>query len=55
MNHKYFKVNIDQKIAHVAFNRPEKANALHMEAWDEMKAIFDELSENDQVRVVVRN
>ena len=53
MSWKHFKVSIDQKIAHVAFNRPDKANALHMEAWDEMKAIFDELSENDGVRVVV--
>ena len=53
MNPTHFKVDIQNKIAHVAFNRPDKANALHMEAWDEMKAIFDELSETDGVRVIV--
>lgn len=53
MDQKYFKVEIENKIAQVAFNRPDKANALHMEAWQEMKAIFEMLSEKDEVRVVV--
>jgi len=53
MNPTHFKVDIQNKIAHVAFNRPDKANALHLEAWDEMKGIFDELSETDEVRVIV--
>lgn len=53
MHWKNLKVETNNKIAHVAFNRPEKANALHMEAWDEMKVIFGELSESEEVRVVV--
>ncbi|MEP2669326.1 MAG: crotonase/enoyl-CoA hydratase family protein [Cyclobacteriaceae bacterium] len=53
MKHNHFKVDIHNKIARVAFNRPEKSNALHMEAWIEMQHIFDSLSVADEVRVVV--
>lgn len=53
MNSKYFKVEIEHKIAQVYFNRPSKANSLHMEAWSEMKTIFTALSKNDRVRVVI--
>lgn len=51
--YKHFKVQIDNKIAHVAFNRAEKSNALHMDAWLEMKAIFESLSEMPEARVVI--
>lgn len=53
MKYNYFKVDIDNKIAQVAFNRPEKSNALHMEAWIEMQNIFDTLSTTNEVRVIV--
>ncbi len=53
MDYNHFKVEIENKIAQVAFNRPEKSNALHMEAWLEMKTIFETLSVTDEVRVVV--
>jgi enoyl-CoA hydratase len=53
MNYKHFKVEIADKIAQVAFNRPEKANALHNDAWVEMKSIFDTLSQADDVRVII--
>lgn len=53
MDYNHFKVDIANKIAQVAFNRPEKANALHMEAWLEMQSIFEALSSDDNVRVVV--
>jgi len=45
--------SIENKVAHVAFNRPDKANSLHQEAWDEMKAIFEEIDETPEARVVV--
>ncbi len=48
-----YKVNIENKIATVAFNRPEKANSLDIQAWEEMKAVFDDLSENKNVRVII--
>ena len=53
MSYQHFKVDLQNKIAHVAFNRPDKANALNMEAWQEMQAIFDDLSTNPEARVVV--
>jgi len=53
MEYKIFKVEIENHIAHVMFNRPDKANALPQEGWTEMKAIFESLDDNDEVRVVV--
>lgn len=53
MEYKSFKVEIENKIATVSFNRPNKSNSLHMEAWDEMKVIFEEMHENPEVRVVI--
>ena len=53
MDYKNFKVEIKHHIAHVIFNRPEKANALDQTSWNEMKAIFENLDENEEVRIVV--
>ncbi|MEM9990351.1 MAG: crotonase/enoyl-CoA hydratase family protein [Bacteroidota bacterium] len=52
-DYKYFKVEISNKIAHVAFNRPDKANALTLEAWEEMQQIFDSLSDLPEARVII--
>ncbi len=48
-----FQIDIQDKIAHLRFNRPEKANALHQAGWEAMKTHFQALSKNPQVRVVV--
>jgi len=53
MNNKYFNVKIAHKIAQVFFNRPEKANALNMDAWIEMQTIFETLSQSENVRVII--
>jgi enoyl-CoA hydratase len=53
MEQSHFKLDIENKIARVTFNRPEKANALNMVAWEEMQAIFQKLSVADEVRVIV--
>jgi len=53
MDNKHFKVEVANKIAQVFFNRPEKANALNMDAWTEMQTVFETLSEAEEVRVVV--
>lgn len=53
MTFETFEVNIEQHIAKVVFNRPERANALNQKAWDEMKAIFEALDENEEVRIVL--
>lgn len=48
-----FKVSVENHMAHLAFNRPEKANALIMEGWEEMKQAFEDLHDNPDVRVIV--
>uniref|UniRef100_UPI0040480EB9 crotonase/enoyl-CoA hydratase family protein n=2 Tax=Roseivirga sp. TaxID=1964215 RepID=UPI0040480EB9 len=53
MTYHHFLVDIKDKIATVSFNRPDKANALHMEAWDEMRMIFNQLSDTPEARVII--
>ena len=53
MDLKYLKVTIENHVAQVSFNRPKKANSLHMPAWEEMKSVFEELHENPEARVIV--
>ncbi len=48
-----FKLNIQDHIAHLSFNRPQKANSLDIAAWEEMKTVFEHLSSNSDVRVVI--
>ncbi len=52
-DYKHFLIDIDQGVAKVSFNRPEKANALHEAAWIEMGNLFRFLDESPEVRVVV--
>lgn len=52
-NYEYFKVEISERVASVAFNRPEKANALHLPAWEEMRTVFENLSSDKSVRVII--
>ena len=47
------KLSIQNHIAHLIINRPDKANALNQTAWDEILQIFTELDENPEVRVIV--
>lgn len=51
--YQHFQLSIESHIARVTFNRPEKANALHLAAWEEMKAIFERLDEDESVRVII--
>ena len=53
MKFNYFKVDIHHHIAQVAFNRIDKANSLHMDAWLEMETIFNTLSNTKEVRVII--
>lgn len=53
MNFQTFTVSIANHIAQVAINRPDRANALNQTAWVEMKTIFEELDDNEEVRVIV--
>ncbi len=47
------KLTIENHIARVTINRPEKANALNQTAWDEITELFESLDENPDVRVIV--
>lgn len=53
MTFNFFSVQIENHIARVAFNRPDKANALHLPAWEEMRAVFQYLHEEPSARVIV--
>ncbi len=53
MEYQNFIVNIESHIAHVSFNRPDKANALQLTAWEEMQSIFESLNDNPEARVIV--
>ncbi|RMG24653.1 MAG: crotonase/enoyl-CoA hydratase family protein [Bacteroidetes bacterium] len=53
MSYTFFDLTIEDQLAQLAFNRPEKANSLHLPAWEEMRQIFEELDERQDVRAVV--
>lgn len=46
-------ISIDRHIAHVKFNRPEKANALNEIAWQELRDVFENFDIKEEVRVVI--
>ena len=52
-NYKHFKVELKESIVQVSFNRPDKANALVLEAWEEMQVIFEEIDQNPVIRVAI--
>ena len=47
------KLEINNYVADLSFNRPGKANSLHEKSWEEMKLAIDHLSNDPSVRVVV--
>ncbi|MFQ6572078.1 crotonase/enoyl-CoA hydratase family protein [Pseudomonas sp. UM16] len=48
-----FKVELNNNIAHVQINRPEKYNAMNAAFWSEIVEIFQWIDETDAVRAVV--
>ena len=48
-----FTLNIHNKVAHLAINRPEKANSLHQEAWAEMREALLQCDKNPEVRALI--
>ena len=53
MTYETFKVDIKNNVAHVAINRPTKANSMNQQAWDDLKAIFEEADRNTDIRCIV--
>jgi len=53
VSHKCFQVSVENQIAHIVLNRPEKRNSMIPEFWDELPRIIRELDENSAARVIV--
>lgn len=53
MSFETFKYSVENKVAHVVFNRPEKVNALNQAAWKELKTIFEQIDSDPEVRVAI--
>ncbi len=53
MEFKSFKLEIEDNIAHLSFNRPEKANSLDVASWEEMQSAFEYLDSEPTVRVII--
>lgn len=53
MSYKAFKIKIENNIAHVILNQPDSMNAMGEAFWPECRDIFESISGNPEVRVVV--
>ena len=51
--YKAFKVAVQDKVAHVQINRPEKINSMNADFWQEITTIFRWADVTDGVRAVV--
>mgnify|MGYP001544674203 CR=1 FL=1 len=49
----YFEIELHNHVASVFISRDQKSNALHEEAWEELRNIMNQASEDSKVRVVV--
>ncbi len=47
------KLSIENHIATVIINRPDKVNALNQIAWEEIETVFNDLDNNPDVRVII--
>ncbi|HBK91755.1 MAG TPA: enoyl-CoA hydratase, partial [Parvularcula sp.] len=53
MTYTCFTVQIADHIAHVRFNRPEKANSMIPEFWRELPEAIGKISDDGEARVIV--
>lgn len=53
MSYKCFDVSIENNIAHIVMNRPEKRNAMIKEFWTELPEIIRDIDNNAKARVIV--
>ncbi len=53
MSYECFSVSIDQDIAHVVLNRPEKRNSMNAGFWQELPSIIRDIDDNAKARVIV--
>lgn len=53
MSYEHFKYSLENKVAHVVINRPDKVNSLNEKAWEELKAIFERIDREPEARVAI--
>ena len=53
MTYEHFKYSVENKVAHVVINRPEKVNSFNETTWKELKAIFEHINKEPAVRIAV--
>jgi enoyl-CoA hydratase len=53
MSYKCFVVSIENNIAHVVLNRPEKRNSMNQDFWRELPEIIRDIDEGAKARVIV--
>ena len=53
MDYSCFDVSIENRVAHIVLNRPDKRNAMIPAFWDELPAIVEDIDENSRARVIV--
>jgi enoyl-CoA hydratase len=53
MGYRCFDVSIDEKVAQVVLNRPEKRNSMIPEFWDELPDIVRDIDDNSKARAIV--
>ncbi|MGH0029248.1 MAG: crotonase/enoyl-CoA hydratase family protein [Myxococcota bacterium] len=53
MSHRCFDVTVDDRVAHIVLNRPEKRNSMIPEFWDELPAIVEQIDDEALARAIV--
>ncbi len=53
MSYECFEVSIEDKVAHVILNRPEKRNSMNPAFWKELPEIIKEIDYGSKARVIV--
>ena len=48
-----FDVSIENHIAHICLNRPEKRNSMIPEFWDQLPEVIADIDDNARARVIV--
>ena len=48
-----FEVSMNNKIAHVQLNRPEKRNSMNPQFWKELPEIIKQIDQQAEARVIV--
>ena len=48
-----FDVPIENHIAHICLNRPEKRNSMIPEFWDQLPEVIADIDDNARARVIV--